>query len=44
MIHGSKYVTNTSNLKKMLAAKFFTLSIIKIRKLLDHKTLGIKTQ
>ena len=44
MMHGSKYVTNTSNLKKMLVAKFFTSSTMKIRKLLGHKTLGIKTQ
>ena len=28
----------------LLAAKFFNLSTMKIRKLLDHKTLGVKTQ
>ena len=44
MMHGSKYMTNTSDLKKMLAAKFFSLSTMKIRKLLGHKTLGVKTQ
>ena len=44
MMHGSKYMTNTSNLKKMLVAKFFTSLTMKIRKLLGHKTLGIKTQ
>ena len=44
MMHRSKYVTNTNNLKKMLATKFFTPSTIKIRKLLGYKTLGIKTQ
>ena len=38
-MYGSKYVTNTSNLKKMLAAKFFSLSTMKIRKLLGYKTL-----
>ena len=44
MMHGSKYVTNISNLKKMLVAKFFNSSMIKIRKLLGYKTLGIKMQ
>ena len=44
MMHGSKYVTNTSNLKKMLAAKFFSSSMMKIRKLLGYKILGVKTQ
>ena len=38
MMHGSKYVTNTSNLKKMLAAKFFNSSTMKIKKLLGYKT------
>ena len=42
MMHGSKYMTNTSNLKKMLAAKFFSSSMMKIRKLLDYKTLWRK--
>ena len=44
MIHSFKYVTDTSNLKKMLAVKFFNSSMKKIRKLLGHKTLGTKTQ
>ena len=42
MMHGSKYITNTSNLKKMLAAKFFSLSTMKIKKLLGYKTLWRK--
>ena len=42
MMHGSKYVTNTSNLKKMLAAKFFSSSMMNIRKLLGYKTLWHK--
>ena len=42
MMHGSKYMTNTSNLKKMLAAKFFSSSTIKIKKLLGYKTLWRK--
>ena len=44
MMHGSKYVIDTSNLKKMLAAKFFSSSKMKIRKLFGYKTLGEKTQ
>jgi len=44
MMHGSQYVTNSTNLKKMLAPKFFTSSTMKIRKLLGYKTLGIRTQ
>ena len=44
MMDEFKYVTDTSNLKKMLAAKFFSSSTMKIRKLLDHKTLGVKMQ
>jgi len=44
MMQGSKYMTDTRNLKKMLAAKFFSSSKMKIRKLLDYKTLGVKTQ
>ena len=44
MIHGSQYVTNSSNLKRLLATKFFNLSIMKIKKLLGYKTLGVKTQ
>ena len=38
MMHGSKYVIDTSNLKKMLAAKFLNSSTMKIRKLLGYKT------
>ena len=44
MIHGSKYATDTNNLKKMLAVKFFTSSTMKIKKLLGYETLGVKTQ
>ena len=43
-MHKSQYVTNSTNLKKMLDAKFFTSSTMKIRKLLGHKTIGVKTQ
>ena len=43
-MHGSQYVTNFTNLKKILVAKFFNSSTMKIRKLLGHKILGIKTQ
>ena len=43
-MHKSQYVTNSTNLKKMLDAKFFTSSTMKIRKLLGHKTVGVKTQ
>ena len=42
MMHGSKYVTNTSNLKKILVAKFFSSSTMKIRKLLGYKILWCK--
>ena len=42
MMHGSKYVTNTNYLKKMLAVKFFNSSTMKIRKLLGYKTLWCK--
>ena len=42
MMHGFKYVIDTSNLKKMLAAKFFSSSTMKIRKLLGYKTLWCK--
>ena len=42
MMHGSKKVTDTSNLKKMLAAKFFSSSMMKIRKLIGYKNLGHK--
>ena len=37
MMHEFKYVTNTNNLKKMLAAKFFSLSMMKIKKLIGYK-------
>ena len=42
MMHGSQYMTNSNNLKRLLAAKFSSSSTIKIRKLLGHKTLGVK--
>ena len=42
MMHGYKYVTNTNNLKKMLATKFFSSSTMKIKKLLGYKTLWRK--
>ena len=42
MMHESKYMTNNSNLKKVLAAKFFSLSTMKIKKLLDYKNLWPK--
>ena len=42
-MHGSQYVTNSSNLKRLLAAKFFSSSTMKIRKLLGYKTLGINS-
>ena len=41
-MHESQYVTNTSNLKKMLATKFFSSSTMKIRKLIGYKTLWHK--
>ena len=37
-MHESKYVTDTSKLKKMLTTKFFNSSTMKIRKLLGYKT------
>ena len=38
MMHGSQYMTNSTNLKKMLlAAKFFTSSTMKIKKYLVTK-------
>ena len=40
MMHGCKYGTDTSNLKKMLVAKFFNSSTMKIRKLLGYKTFA----
>ena len=42
MMHISHYVTNSSNLKRLLAAKFFNSSTMKIRKILGHKTLSVK--
>ena len=47
MKHESQYVTNSTNLKKMLkmlAAKFFSSSTIKTKKLIGYKTLGVKMQ
>ena len=44
MMHGSKYVTDISNLKKMLVANFFSSSMMKIRKILGYKIVGVKTQ
>ena len=41
-VHGSQYVTNSNNLKRLLVAKFFISSTMKIQKLLGHKTLGVK--
>ena len=38
-MHESQYVTNSNNLKRLLAAKFFNSSTMKIRKFLGHKTL-----
>ena len=37
-----QYVTNSSNLKMLLAAKFFTLSTMKIKKVLGYQTLWRK--
>ena len=39
-----QYVTNSPTWRRLLAAKFFSSSTMKIRKLLGHKTLGVKTQ
>ena len=44
MMHKSQYLTNSTNLKKMLVPKFFTSSTMKIRNLLGYKTLGVKMQ
>ena len=44
MMHEFKYVIDTGKLKKMLVAKFFSSSIMKIRKLLGYKTLDIETR
>ena len=42
-MHGSQYVTNSSNLKKMLlATKFFTPSTMKIKKHLVTKPYDAK--
>ena len=43
-VHESQYVTISSNLKRLLAVKFFNLSTMRIKKLIGHKTLGIKMQ
>ena len=37
-----QYMTNSSNLKMLLATKFFTLSIMKIKKVLGYQTLWRK--
>ena len=37
LLYGSQYVTNFSNLKMLLAIKFFTSSTIKIKKYLVTK-------
>ena len=42
--HEFQYMTKSSNLKRLLVAKFFSSSTMKIRKLLGHKTLGVKMQ
>ena len=39
-----KYMTNSNNLNRLLVAKFFSSSIMKIRKPFGHKTLGVETQ
>ena len=44
MMHGSQYVTNSPTLRRLLAAKFFSSSTVKIKKLLGHKTLGVNMQ
>ena len=41
MIYGSQYVTNSSNLKMLLATKFFTSLIMKIKKYLFTKLLSL---
>ena len=43
-MHKSQNVTNSPTWRKLLTAKFFSSSIINIKKLLDHKILGVKTQ
>ena len=42
MMHGSQYMTNSTNLKKMSAAKFFTSSTMKIKKCFVTKLEGAK--
>ena len=37
ILYGSEYVTNSNNLTVLLAAKFFTSSIMKIKKYLVTK-------
>ena len=37
LLHGSQYVTNSINLKMLMAAKFFTSSTMKIEKYLVTK-------
>ena len=42
MMHESQYVTNTPTWKGLLTTKFFRT--MKIKKLLGHKTFGVKMQ
>ena len=42
LLHRSWYMINSSNLKMLLAAKFFTSSIMKIKKYLVIKPKGVK--
>ena len=41
-MHESQYVNNSSNLKMLLAAKFFSSSTMKIKKHLVTKTIRCK--
>ena len=40
LLHELQYVTNSNNLKMLLATKFFTSSTMKIKKYLATKPLG----
>ena len=42
MIHKSQYVTSTPTWEGLLAAKFFSSSTMKIKKMFEHKTLRCK--
>ena len=44
LLHRSQYVTNSPTWRKLLAAKFFTSSIMKIKKHLVTKPWDAKTQ